>query len=110
MSRDVEAVGKMDPFVVCMYLGTEYKTGVHEGGGKTPAWNHTFDLPIGDTSDELHFSVKVSDVFTSELIGSVTIKTSDFCINNGFREWFTIEYEGEDAGQVLIESHFTPKH
>ena len=55
LSVDVESFGKQDPYLTCMYLGQKHKTGVHEGGGKTPAWNHTFDLAIGDTSDEMNF-------------------------------------------------------
>ena len=44
LTRDVESFGKQDPYVKIVYLGTRYKTRVHENGGKTPVWNQAFDF------------------------------------------------------------------
>jgi hypothetical protein len=56
----------------------------------------------------MHFSVRDDDVIGSKLIATAVIKVSAFCINFGVREWFSVNFEGEDAGQSLIESKFTP--
>lgn len=56
----------------------------------------------------MQFHVKDNDVVGAKLIGSALIKASSFCINNGVREWFSINHEGEEVGQILIESKFTP--
>jgi hypothetical protein len=56
----------------------------------------------------MHFSVRDDDVIGSKLIATAVIKVSAFCINFGVREWFSVNFEGEDAGQILIESKFTP--
>lgn len=98
----------MDPYVICLYLGQKFKTNIHDSGGKTPVWNHIFDIQIGSTSDDMQFHVKDNDVVGAKLIGSALIKASSFCINNGVREWFSINHEGEEVGQILIESKFTP--
>ena len=109
LTRDVETFGKMDPYVTCEYLGQKYKTIIHEDGGKNPVWNHTFDIPIGALSDDMHFFVKDNDIVGATEIGSAIIKASSFCINNGVRDWFTFNYQGEAIGQVLMESKFTAK-
>lgn len=94
LTRDVETFGKMDPYVTCEYLGQKYKTIIHEDGGKTPVWNHTFDIPIGALSDDMQFYVKDNDVVGATEIGSAIIKASSLCINNGVRDWFTFNYQG----------------
>jgi Ca2+-dependent lipid-binding protein len=39
LTRDVELVGKMDPFVVIKVDGKELKTKTIDNGGKNPVWN-----------------------------------------------------------------------
>jgi Ca2+-dependent lipid-binding protein len=96
--RDVETFGKMDPYVTCIYMGQKYKTIINEDGGKTPVWNHTFDIPIGSVQDDLEFHLKDNNVIGAEEIGSSILKASSLCINNGVREWFTFTYQGTEAG------------
>lgn len=108
LTRDVETLGKQDPYIKLMYMGTRYKTKVHQNGGKTPVWNETFTLQLGSVSDELHFEVKDDDTIGATLIGQATIKASSLCINNGVRDWFTFEYKGRSVGRVLLETKFTP--
>ena len=108
LTRDVETFGKMDPYVICLYLGQKFKTTIHEDGGKTPVWNHTFEIKIGSVQDDMQFYVKDNDVIGAKEIGSAIIKASSLCINNGVRDWFTFYYEGKDVGQIMMESKFTP--
>ena len=79
-------------------MGTRYKTRVHENGGKTPVWNQGFDFKIGSMSDDIAFEVKDNDTIGSTLIGQATIKASSLVINNGVRDWFTVDYKGKSAG------------
>ena len=90
------------------YQGTKYKTRVHENGGKNPVWNQAFDLQIGSISDDIAFEVKDNDTVGATLIGGATIKASALCYNNGVRDWFTVEFKGRSAGQILLETKFTP--
>ncbi len=57
----------------------------------------------------MQFFVKDNDVVGATEIGSAIIKASSFCINNGVRDWFTFNYQGEAIGQILMESKFTAK-
>lgn len=37
--RDVESVGKMDPYVECEVGDASFKTEIQKEGGKNPTWN-----------------------------------------------------------------------
>ncbi len=78
----------MDPYVKFVYMGTRYKTRIVEDGGQNPTWNQSFDISITSLSDEIQFEVKDDEVCGARLIGTLTIKASALCINNGVREWF----------------------
>ncbi|CDW71125.1 c2 domain containing protein [Stylonychia lemnae] len=127
--RDTEAFGKMDPFVQVEYNGNKYKTRVHQGGGKAPVWNHVgiidllilqeFQIHVGSLQDDLTLKVLDEDVTKDDFvniaqqqdilqIGMSLIKMSSLCINNGVRDWFTINYKQKQAGQVLIETKYQP--
>ncbi len=76
--------------------------------GYKPVWNCIFDITVKPTSDEMHFSVRDNDTEDSKLIGTAIIKVSALCKDLGVNEWFSIDFEGEEAGEILIESKFTP--
>ena len=59
-------------------------------------------------SDEFTIEVKDQDVLSSSLIGMTKVKASSLCINNGVRDWFTVDYKGRSAGQVCLDTKFTP--
>jgi Ca2+-dependent lipid-binding protein len=42
MTKDMELIGEMDPYVVLKYQNQKFWTTVHGEGGKTPVWNQTF--------------------------------------------------------------------
>jgi hypothetical protein len=56
----------------------------------------------------MHFSVRDNDTEDSNLIATAIIKVSALCIDLGVTQWFSTNFEGEEAGQILIESKFTP--
>ena len=110
LTRDVQTFGKQDPFVLIKYQGNEYKTKVHEDGGKTPAWGDTFEIPLGSVADEFTFEVRDDEVMGSCMIGSTHVKGSALAINNGVREWFTIYHDDKSAGEIHLETHFKQEH
>jgi Ca2+-dependent lipid-binding protein len=73
LTRDTEALGKMDPFVEIKYLNNKYRTRVHDDGGKNPMWNETLEIPIESIKDELALSCLDQDAFSADLIGETTI-------------------------------------
>jgi Ca2+-dependent lipid-binding protein len=99
LTKDLESFGKQDPYVKITYMGTPYKTRVHENGGKNPVWNQAFDIRIGSIGDDMQFEVKDEDVVGAKLIGQATIKASSFCINGGVRDYFTFtDKHGKSVG------------
>ena len=73
-------------------------------------WNEAFDISVGSTGDDILFEVKDKDVVGTKLIGHSIIKASALSINNGVRDYFTIDdKQGEPTGSILLETRFTPK-
>ena len=109
LTKDVDAFGKQDPYCKLTYMGTPYKTRVHESGGKAPVWNQAFEIRIGSLSDEILVEVKDDDVVGAKHIGQTNLKCSSLAINNGVREYFTLmDKHGQDVGQILFETKYTP--
>ncbi len=44
LTHDTATFGKMDPFVLVMHNGREYKTKVAKDGGTTPNWGERFEI------------------------------------------------------------------
>ena len=42
LERNTELMGKMDPYCIVKYLKKEYKSKVHNAGGKQPVWDDQF--------------------------------------------------------------------
>lgn len=109
LTRDLETFGKQDPYIKITYMGTPYKTRVHENGGKEPVWNQEFTFRIGSPSDDILIECKDDDVVGAKMIGRSTVKASAFAINNGVREYFTLtDNYGKSIGQILFESKYVP--
>ena len=109
LTRDLETFGKQDPYIKITYMGTPYKTRVHENGGKNPVWNQEFTFRIGSPSDDILIECKDDDVVGAKMIGRSTIKASAFVINNGVREYFTLtDNYGKSVGQILFETKYVP--
>ena len=50
------------------------------------------------------------DVGKDDFIGEGMTKLSALVVNGGIDEWFTIQFEGKDAGKVHLKCEWTPKH
>jgi hypothetical protein len=51
-----------------------------------------FDFQIGAVSDDIKFTVRDDDVTTTEIVGSVSLKCSSLCYNNGVRDWVSHKF------------------
>jgi len=58
-------------------------------------WNQEFDFQVGSLQDELRLKVMDEDVGTDDVVGMANLKLSSLCINNGVREWFTLEWKSK---------------
>ena len=52
LTRDTDAIGKMDPFVLITHKGKSFRSKTKIGGGKTPKWeNQEYELPFDDANE-----------------------------------------------------------
>jgi Ca2+-dependent lipid-binding protein len=103
LTRDIDAIGKMDPYIKIEVNNQIYKTDVCHNGGKNPKWDDSFSFPLGGDG-----SVKVSvwekDTFSKDdLIGDATLNVFQLGSLGNQVEWFDIFYNGTVAGKVAAQ-------
>ncbi|TNV75843.1 hypothetical protein FGO68_gene9817 [Halteria grandinella] len=98
----------MDPFVEISYNNKKYRSMTHKNGGKFPSWNQTFEIEIDSAQDDLSFTIFDENVLSKDFICQSFIKASALCMNNGVRDWFSLLYKQQQAGQILLETQFLP--
>ncbi len=94
----------MDPFAQIIYKGVTYKTPTHEDGGKTPKWNHTFEIPIESEDDNILIQCFDEDLVSNTLIGEQSYRVSE--ILNGTS--FAINFKGKKSGEIIMKSNLVP--
>ena len=111
LTRDTEAIGKMDPFVQLKTATQDLKTRVIDGAGKTPVWNQGgFSIDVKKSTDTLEVSVLDEDSTTNDLVGSVTIKLAEMAKQETLLDkWYVIKYKNKDAGKIRLKSTWVPK-
>ena len=77
LERNTEAFGKMDPYCKIKYLGQEYKSKVHNDGGKTPVWDEIIELEVGPHNGRMHVGIWDDDIGTDDLIGELLLEISE---------------------------------
>jgi Ca2+-dependent lipid-binding protein len=107
--RDTELLGSMSPYCTLTHKGSKLKTKVQSSAGKLPVWNDEFQFNIEDPSEEIFLRVWDQDLLTSDAVGFVKVKASSLMLNNHVEDWFTIYYENQNAGKVLLIADFAPE-
>lgn len=69
MTKDMELIGEMDPYVVLKYQNQKFRTRVHGEGGKTPVWNQTFSIVIKGKTEDINIAVLDEDILYDDVIG-----------------------------------------
>ena len=70
LTRNVELLGKQDPYMIFRTNGREYKSKTHDKAGKTPEWNQMFDVKISDVDTcEVDFECWDAGATSDTLIG-----------------------------------------
>jgi Ca2+-dependent lipid-binding protein len=109
LTRDTEAFGKMDPYIVVNTRQQRIRTKTMQNAGKTPKWtNESFTIDVKYIGDDMHIEVFDEDVTDSDLVGETTLKLSTFCMGTGLDEWYGITFKGKKAGTVHLRSEWTP--
>lgn len=106
LTRDTETFGKMDPFTVLKYNGHEFKTTVKDSAGKTPVWNESFRIPLGQGYETklLEFSVWDEDTLSNDLVGEASVPIKDLKLSTLTQVEYTISYKGKAAGKITFKA------
>ena len=109
LARNTEYFGDMDPYVQVQYNYEIQKTPVLNDAGRTPEFNITLaPFIINSMDDDIKFTVFDKDLTKSEVIGSVTIKVGLLCSLQPKKRWLTLMYQSKEAGDLLIDSKYSP--
>jgi hypothetical protein len=71
--RDVQLIGKQDPYCELTIGSEKFKTKVHDDGGKNPVWNQAFLFNLDGKSDKLSVLIKDKEVLSDRNIARVDI-------------------------------------
>jgi Ca2+-dependent lipid-binding protein len=108
--RDTESLGKQDPFAKLKLSKKEYRSKVHDGGGKIAKWEETFEFSLKSRDDEekLQLFVVNKNVVSDTVIGHTELVMNDLVKSPPSKKWFPIVHEAKPAGEVLISVVWKP--
>ncbi len=98
----------MNPFVVVEVDGKPYRTQTLQEGHTNPVWRKTLNIPVKSMGDSIHISCFHQDKKSSEVIGETEIPMYTLCRQGGIQDWFNILYQGKLAGQLFLDTEYTP--
>ena len=75
------------------------------GAGQNPKWDQTFWITVNDLEQEIAISVYGEDVASRDHVGRTSLKLSDL---ENADDWFTIHFEGSEAGKVHLKAIWKP--
>ena len=108
LDRDVEMIGKMDPYVVLEHGKSKFKTKTHDDGGKTPEWGESFDIEINDHKSMLEIKVQDDQPMWDRGIGSTQVRVDQLCLNGGLDKQWPLKFEEENAGSIRLKTEWFP--
>ena len=104
LTRNVEMVGNMDPYVIIKVDGKELRTKTMDNAGKTPVWNQDFDINLPDKKRDVTFQVWDVGTISDEIIGEATLKLESILTQSRDVKEIDIKHKGKSAGKLYIMS------
>lgn len=105
LTRNVEMIGKQDPYIVFKCNGREWRSKVLFAAGKTPKWNQTSDVVVTNVNDKAEIEIWDWEKSGDRIIGSTEVVIKDLVHTDGVKE-VTLFFKGNDIGFMVIESKF----
>jgi len=85
--KDVETLGKQDPYCVLRIGANEQRSKVHVDGGRNPVWNQDFLFTHVPRTEQLSIKLLDSNVVTAdEMIGEAEIQLADLIVDEDFQQ------------------------
>ncbi|MCO5602284.1 hypothetical protein L7F22_056413 [Adiantum nelumboides] len=110
--KDVEFLGKSDPFAVMCVGDQKQKSKVVKGGGKSPVWNESFLFEIPDGPHELQIAIFDDEGRgEAEAMGTVTIPLNQLFLERQLAPCkFQVQRpDGKFDGELELGLKFFPK-
>ena len=109
LTRDVNAITTMDPYLKFNCRQQEFKTKVKENEGKNPKWEEIHEVDVKYIGDDIEFELYSQNSLSSDsLIGKFRIKVSALCVNKGVDDWWTVMHQDKACGMIHLSSHWKP--
>jgi len=109
LTRDLDLIGKMDPYCLFIIENRKYKGQVCKSGGTHPYWNDTVAIPRTSQPTCLLELRDKDKILTSDTIGGCEVNLEEIETCGKLSKWYPIVHSKKLAGQILIESTFLPE-
>jgi len=110
--RDVQTLGKQDPFLQLSFDGDKISGKEHDNGGKNPRWDQTFHFPLDAKNTQTKLKIRVSDknITLNTQIGEVEIAVSGLLQTPhvGVKHEFDLLYESKSSGKLYATTTWFP--
>lgn len=108
--RNVQMIGKQDPYCVVQLGKIKVKTRVHDDGGKGAKWEDTLRIPLRGQEDEviLRFFVMDKNTLSDTEIGRAELQVRDVIARQEARKWLQISHNNKLAGQICFTARWWP--
>ena len=85
IAKDMDLIGKMDPYVIVRIGAQQQRTRECTEGGRTPRWNDRLQFTASPT-DTINFRLYDADVGIDDFIGEVNLPVSSVLANPNFNQ------------------------
>ncbi|CAK4080789.1 unnamed protein product [Aphanomyces euteiches] len=99
--RDVQLIGKQDPYCIVQVGARSFRSRVHDNGGKNPVWNDTFVFPVMDPqTEQLVVIIKDSNWVSDEFIGTCLVPVNAFLHGQMVDQWYPVSHGRRQKGTI----------
>jgi len=103
--KDVQTIGKQDPFLEARLGKQKDKSRVHDDGNDVAKWGDEFRFALRGSEKTLELICKNENIFVDKEIGRVSIPVSAIVKQKSGldeKKWFKITRDGEDRGEISV--------
>jgi len=106
--RDVELIGKQDPYVTLKCGKEEFHSHVHKHGGRAPVWNQSFIFNLDGSQDTLHVVIRDKQLIGSREIARRDLPLREVCTQKGPHFYGVVHPDNfkHMCGRVQFEATF----
>jgi len=106
LTHDTGLFAKMSPYCAFTAGDKVFNSEVCKTGGKTPQWNDSVKVIVENESEVLVDVMDKDRLLTEDHIGSFRINLDEIKTQGYLSKWFSLAYNGQPAGKILIDCIF----